>query len=303
MRKKFVNEEYLRQEDFRAKSATPVARQRLYDCPKPLPDECFSSWLSRTAANYNMPAEKLLRTCFGIKAWRHIMIDQDICLPDNLHRLLGSLTTYGSEIFEGMLHLTRPHLNYPAIEWLDENLKFARKLSKFCPDCLQSDEIPYFRNKWRFAKTLRCETHGTLLESVCPHCSLPVAPARQALPSRPRGYSLGNCPYCSIAIYTASTKVDRKISEKTVTSRSTPIKEIGNDDGRTSLLATKFSSTNIFQSDIEIPPADICKPLDEQLSAIDLTVKAGDISISGRDRLKHCIDHPELAWLAIGMGK
>lgn len=45
---------------------------------------------------------------------------------------------------------------------------------QFCPLCLKTDAIPYFRVKWRFAWTVVCDEHSVMLCDRCPACFAPI---------------------------------------------------------------------------------------------------------------------------------
>lgn len=53
---------------------------------------------------------------------------------------------------------------------------------QFCPDCLRTDTVPYFRRVWRLAFVTVCTTHGTLLRDRCPDCGEPVHQHRAMSP-------------------------------------------------------------------------------------------------------------------------
>jgi len=47
----------------------------------------------------------------------------------------------------------------------------------YCPTCLASDPIPYFRTSWRIAFNTRCPIHGCSLREACPNCGQPPWPS------------------------------------------------------------------------------------------------------------------------------
>ena len=46
---------------------------------------------------------------------------------------------------------------------------------QFCPLCLQSDLIPYYRRSWRLALYAACKHHQCLMHEHCPSCREPIA--------------------------------------------------------------------------------------------------------------------------------
>lgn len=47
---------------------------------------------------------------------------------------------------------------------------------QYCPTCLATDHVPYFRKRWRLAFVVACDLHGCMLRDRCPHCRSPVQP-------------------------------------------------------------------------------------------------------------------------------
>jgi len=45
---------------------------------------------------------------------------------------------------------------------------------QYCPTCMKSDSVPYFRRRWRFAWHTGCEVHGHALLDRCHACNAPV---------------------------------------------------------------------------------------------------------------------------------
>jgi hypothetical protein len=46
---------------------------------------------------------------------------------------------------------------------------------QFCPQCLEADEAPYFRRRWRWATRISCWAHGCGLRDRCPGCGGGIA--------------------------------------------------------------------------------------------------------------------------------
>lgn len=70
--------------------------------------------------------------------------------------------------------------------------------SGYCPLCLRSDEIPYFRLAWRLAFVTHCPIHHCRLRTVCPNCARSCWPATYASRHRfaARWGNLRHCPEC-----------------------------------------------------------------------------------------------------------
>lgn len=48
----------------------------------------------------------------------------------------------------------------------------------YCPECLCTDQTPYYRKNWRYAYYSICMTHRIPLSSTCPHCNRPYSHMR-----------------------------------------------------------------------------------------------------------------------------
>lgn len=55
---------------------------------------------------------------------------------------------------------------------------------RFCPECLRSDTVPYWRFTWRMRHVRLCPVHRCLLYSLCPRCRRPLAPWRRDFSGR-----------------------------------------------------------------------------------------------------------------------
>lgn len=45
---------------------------------------------------------------------------------------------------------------------------------RFCPECLKSDTVPYFRKEWRLSFVTTCLEHRSFLQDCCPECKSPL---------------------------------------------------------------------------------------------------------------------------------
>lgn len=68
--------------------------------------------------------------------------------------------------------------------WLSTFIRYtpvnrSRKKSRaaysgYCPDCLTSDLVPYWRFPWRMRHWVVCPKHSCVIRETCPHCEKPI---------------------------------------------------------------------------------------------------------------------------------
>lgn len=151
---------------------------------KPLPDELLSSWLVRLAHGHGLKVQTFCNLIFGNRrqVWNR---DVDRLAPpwlvDTLARHTGTPlnVAYGTtlKVFDGVLFRNpRPsgHLN-----WV-QSLKIYHRVRKgfgqqYCPACLASDEVPYFRKLWRLSLSTVCLRHRCMLQDRCYACGAAVS--------------------------------------------------------------------------------------------------------------------------------
>lgn len=46
--------------------------------------------------------------------------------------------------------------------------------SGYCPDCLATDPVPYWRVSWRMRHWVVCPKHHCVIRQTCPHCDEPI---------------------------------------------------------------------------------------------------------------------------------
>lgn len=82
--------------------------------------------------------------------------------------------------------------------------------AQYCPACLQQDEHPYFRLRWRLALSTTCRTHSVRLLDRCPRCGQPAWPGSVPITSifsEPR-YSVFICPVCEFDLRKAVSRTE-----------------------------------------------------------------------------------------------
>ncbi|HEA3201574.1 TPA: TniQ family protein [Aeromonas veronii] len=151
-----------------------------------LPDELFSSWLTRAALAQG--CDPLVLTGALWPRWRVWASDLDRGLSEErLSTLAGSS---GIDVLKFEMASLRPiasaitsvsleHL--PIWPWVlalgSRNRKHHGGL-QYCSCCFQEDKKPYYRKQWRLAWHTCCPTHGVLLLDRCSTCNAPLEPHR-----------------------------------------------------------------------------------------------------------------------------
>ena len=150
---------------------------------KPLPDELLSCWLIRLAHGHGLKVQTFCNLLFG---QRRQVWNRDVdrlgppWLMDELSRRTGAplalvehtcLRTLEGELF--------PQFKLSgALPWVLTMGMYHRKRSAygqlFCPLCMKSDEVPYYRRSWRLAFMTVCPAHDVMLHDRCPGCTAPL---------------------------------------------------------------------------------------------------------------------------------
>lgn len=156
--------------------------------PKSLPDELLSSWLVRIAEANAIKLHTLTRLVLkGVpNPW---IRDIDRQRRNGLWRRLGTLTgtsfrdvrrtTLAS--FEGHI-FPKLHLSGQMRWVLPLKPRSSRRFGfglQFCPQCLATDDQPYFRRRWRLGFVMFCPDHNAMLHDACPACGATIAVHRR----------------------------------------------------------------------------------------------------------------------------
>lgn len=150
---------------------------------KPLPDELLSCWLIRLAHGHGLKVQTFSNLLFGNRrqVWNR---DLDRLGPSWLIQELSYRTGTPLAVVEGtcLRNLEGqlfPHFKLSgALPWVLTMGMYHRKRSaygqQFCPLCLGTDEVSYYRRAWRLAFITVCPTHAVMLHDRCPGCAAPV---------------------------------------------------------------------------------------------------------------------------------
>lgn len=149
---------------------------------KPKADELLSSWLMRLShANGFLPHSFCSQLWPGRAIWNrdidHLSIPE---VTRDLARLTAvsvqraeatTLRAYEGVVFENYVLSGRTRWILPVGVWHRVHLRYGLQ---YCPECLATDQVPYFRRAWRLAFVTTCLKHRQPLSDRCPGCSKPV---------------------------------------------------------------------------------------------------------------------------------
>jgi len=151
--------------------------------PKPLPDELLSSWIVRVAQANGIKLQTLCWMLFGNEKspWNR---DIDRSAPPWLLQALSEHTgTNYWDIFHTTLATYRTRLysrrqSSGQLRWIlpvnNYGMRHTGFGQQFCPVCLATDPVAYFRKQWRIALFTYCPIHQVELHDACPSCAAPV---------------------------------------------------------------------------------------------------------------------------------
>ena len=150
--------------------------------PKPLKGEIFSSWLLRTAQGN---ASKTHSFCHQIWPYRQIWTrDIDRIVANDLLDTMATRTATPRkglhsmflQSFEGtFFEELKPNAYNSWIRVVGVRHRVRTRHGQlYCPLCLESDDIPYFRKIWRTNLSPVCLEHAVVLRDDCDRCQAPV---------------------------------------------------------------------------------------------------------------------------------
>ncbi|TDF42372.1 hypothetical protein EYS14_06000 [Alteromonadaceae bacterium M269] len=172
--------------------------------PHPLPGECLSSWLVRTAHANGLKIQTFSICAFGNQkqVWNR---DIDRQSPDWILIPMSEKTGTSLKVIDKTtLKLYEKRL-FPMMKTSGQlrwvlPLKMTHRVYKgfgmqYCPLCLAEDDTPYFRLAWRLGFFTFCPKHRTLLSNKCWNCDAPVAFHRTEL-GKPNVFDISGLDEC-----------------------------------------------------------------------------------------------------------
>lgn len=184
---------------------------------KPLEDELLSIWLIRLAHAHGYKVEQLCVMLLGRdrRLWNS---DVDKFQPPDLREALKRVTGItDAQLDSASLHsfegYVSDYFNAQGGSCWIVPIHIYHRLRKepglsYCPACLASDRVPYFRRAWRLSFVTVCPIHGVELLDTCAQCSAPLAPHRVDI--GPDGFMPGPnrivyCPACGYDLRKATS--------------------------------------------------------------------------------------------------
>lgn len=155
--------------------APTTGGERLWSVrPRPIKGESAGSWLSRFALACRRDVPTFGRDMLGIPSIGGLFTanrDDDGALRAVVATLvLQDGTGYTEELSDVLLGDGDED---PLWRWVWQS-KASRKPLAYCPICLRSGEVPYFRRTWRLATAVACTEHNVRLLFRCYRCGSPV---------------------------------------------------------------------------------------------------------------------------------
>lgn len=185
-----------------------------------LPDELISSWLVRTSFALGCSVLDIVAQVWP--GWRVWATDIDRNMPlDRLPQLSRYSGISVEELLQATLHgHTSPIIGYSSAPvsthpWIlstgSRNLIRSGGL-QYCPTCLDTDEVPYFKIHWRFAWHTVCIKHECLLLDRCGHCHSAIQPHRKTSNSK----DITLCSVCDKSLCFDKRNTKTKIGEESL---------------------------------------------------------------------------------------
>lgn len=199
--------------------------------PQPLPDELFSSWLFRAARANGQKLHTLCDITVRKVPILNRDIDKSITIPvlkafatklnTPMEQAIDTtLASYLGQLYEKHnANGDTKHILPLGIYHRDRN-QFGQQ---YCPDCLATDNTPYYRKFWRLALATVCTIHHRKLLDRCPSCGSPVIFFKNELKEKHKPYIgiFTLCHRCGFDLKKASSvAADKQIIDLTMEFKS-----------------------------------------------------------------------------------
>lgn len=140
--------------------------------PKPCDGEVLSSWLFRVAQGYGLSFSEFRKA--RLTKTPGYAIDIDSATNADFFEVIAggsgvpveTVRRMGFAADEGLVYSRLAGINP---EWIVPVSPNHHDSVPFCPTCLATDSVPYYRKYWRYAFAPICLEHG-LLTNQCPFC-------------------------------------------------------------------------------------------------------------------------------------
>ncbi|EMK9254587.1 TniQ family protein, partial [Acinetobacter baumannii] len=172
----------------------------------PYEDEALSSWLIRVALESG--CDPLSLTGLLWPKWRAWAVDMDKGLDqeylDILVRKAGTSPDHFNTSTFKTLFLQNSEINLePWILALGTRNRKHKSGWQYCPKCLESDPVAYFRLNWRYVLHVGCIKHNQRLLDQCPHCHKAIQPRLLEAPDQ----TLSCCAVCKEKLFDVKANV------------------------------------------------------------------------------------------------
>lgn len=180
-------------------------------------DELLSGWIARIAANSAMTIEHFLGCAAGLRAFNLREIDHSP--DDQFLEMLSKKTGISFDRIKAASFLddegyAYEHLckyRYFYLRSKPLNSSSHRNDTPFCPECMASDEEPYYRRCWMYDFYTICSVHKRLLSTQCPHCNMTYSYSfsERGLPGVRRS-PITVCWYCKMDVRDIDSRKEGK---------------------------------------------------------------------------------------------
>jgi hypothetical protein len=153
--------------------------------PLPLPDESLSSWFQRLAEANGLPSSELYAGALPGSYLNRQDLDRtagpDLIKQLSVHTGVDAADIHDRTFARWIGRIFGEDDGRCRLDWLPpvgtEKARFSFG-QQYCPACLASDAVPYFRLQWRLRFVALCPIHQCLLADRCPSCSAAIYPLR-----------------------------------------------------------------------------------------------------------------------------
>jgi len=160
--------------------------------PKPLPNELFSSWIVRMAYAHKTHPHTFENLYLNLTQ-RLFSKNIDVALDEKTKLLIQKKCRHTVDIHILTMQSYSTFLQEKVI--INGFNKWITPL-RYCPKCLRSDKIPYFRKIWRITFLTICFEHQCYLQDKCPQCHTKLDISKMYKNS----YSFIHCHQCGFEL-------------------------------------------------------------------------------------------------------
>jgi len=145
--------------------------------PNPQKDELLSSWLTRVAFTHGMTLNNFFSHFIRHEGHALTRTDIDFQYHPNLWNSIANKSKIDIKTIQSLSLKSEEGYLFTCNECLYPPAQIRKLIDKrthfglmFCPKCLEEDEHPYFRKKWRYLFFNACPKHKIYLQDRCGVC-------------------------------------------------------------------------------------------------------------------------------------